>query len=240
MIVRASVGHGEDLDNRLRGLGCAVYCRLPLINSVAIRVPVARLKSLADMQSVARISEDVVTTKHDEFTVGSTGEDVAFQNGGLQGTGLTVAIIDSGINHHRDLRRVDSTNRILADVSFVPGSPGTDDLCGHGTHVAAIAAGNGAASSGGSCFRQFLGIARGANLVNVRVLDADGHGLVSSVISGIQWCIQNKSVYNIRVINLSLGHAPGESYTTDPLCQAAEQAGMPVSWWLGCRAMVDD
>jgi serine protease AprX len=60
--------------------------------------------------------------------------------------------------------------------------------------------------------------------VNVRVLDANGGGTVSTVLSGIQWVIQNRSKDNIKVLNLSLGHPVGESYTTDPICQAVEAA----------------
>src|SRR5262249_15352551 len=107
---------------------------------------------------------------------------------------------------------------------FVPNDSSTDDACGHGTHVAGIVAGNGAASSDTDCFRTFLGIARSTSLVNVRVLDQNGQASVSTVISGIQWAIDNKSAYNIRVMNLSVGHPVGESYQTDPLCQACEAA----------------
>ena len=58
----------------------------------------------------------------------------------------------------------------------------------------------------------------------MRVLDKYGQGTVSNALAALNWCLQNKSKYNIRVANLSLGHPPGESYTTDPLCQACEQA----------------
>jgi serine protease AprX len=55
-------------------------------------------------------------------------------------------------------------------------------------------------------------------------LDANGESSESTVISAIQTAIQLKSKYNIRVINLSLGRPPFESYTLDPLCQAVEAA----------------
>ena len=85
-------------------------------------------------------------------------------------------------------------------------------------------AGNGDASTGSNYFRTFYGVARNANLVDVRVLEQDGTGHVSKVVAGIQWVVANKDKYNIRVINLSLGTSVGESYTTDPLCQAVEAA----------------
>jgi serine protease AprX len=90
--------------------------------------------------------------------------------------------------------------------------------------VAGIIAGNGAGSTGPSYFRTFYGIARSADIINVRVLDTYGQGMVSSMVNAIAWCINSKKRYNLRVMNLSLGHPVGESYATDPLCQAVEQA----------------
>ena len=60
--------------------------------------------------------------------------------------------------------------------------------------------------------------------MNLRVLDANGNGSDSSVISAIQRAIALKSTYNIRVISLSLGRPPAGSYLNDPLCQAVEAA----------------
>ena len=68
------------------------------------------------------------------------------------------------------------------------------------------------------------GIAPGARLVNVRVLGADGTGYTSDVIDGIEWVVANRARYNIRVINLSLGHPVTEACATDPLCEAVNQA----------------
>ena len=69
-----------------------------------------------------------------------------------------------------------------------------------------------------------MGIAPDANLVNVRVLDAQGSGAVSNVIAGLNWIVQNKAKYNIRVVNVSLGHPVYENYKTDPLNKAVEAA----------------
>src|SRR5207247_7852226 len=70
----------------------------------------------------------------------------------------------------------------------------------------------------------FKGGEPNVNLVNLRVLDQNGAGQESDVISAIERAISLKSVYNIRVINLSLGRPVFESYTLDPLCQAVEAA----------------
>src|SRR5205807_507643 len=80
-------------------------------------------------------------------------------------------------------------------------------------------------SSTGPFFSQtFKGIAPGANIVNLRVLDENGSATDSQVIAAISQAINLKSKYNIRVINLSLGRGVYESYKLDPLCQAVERA----------------
>jgi hypothetical protein len=70
----------------------------------------------------------------------------------------------------------------------------------------------------------FKGIAPNVSLINLRVLDQNGQGTDSAVISAINWTVTNKTKYNIRVIKLPLGRPVYESYTLDPLCQAVEQA----------------
>src|SRR5207302_864320 len=79
-------------------------------------------------------------------------------------------------------------------------------------------------STCGNCDVTFRGIAPNANIINLRVLDQNGSASDSTVIAGIQQAIVLKNLYNIRVINLSLGRGIYESYALDPLCQAVEQA----------------
>src|SRR5207302_6634631 len=79
-------------------------------------------------------------------------------------------------------------------------------------------------NAGAASNNTYKGIAPNANIINLRVLDANGSGQDSAVIGAIQRAIQLKSTYNIRVINLSLGRPVFESYTLDPLCQAVESA----------------
>ncbi|MES2459565.1 MAG: S8 family serine peptidase [Armatimonadota bacterium] len=136
------------------------------------------------------------------------------------GRGITVAVLDSGVAPVGDL-----AGRIVGFKDFVNGASSVPyDDYGHGTHVAGIVAGSGASSTGSGATRTYRGIAYGANIVGAKVLGATGQGTVSDAIAGIEWCIENKAAYNIRVINLSLGTKVRESYKTDPLCQAAERA----------------
>ena len=137
---------------------------------------------------------------------------------GVTGAGIVVAVIDSGIAPHPALE-----GKVIANVSLVTGDPRVTDVFGHGTHVAGIIAGTGAAATRVTTLFNG-GIAPGAQLVNVRVLGADGSGLTSDVIAGIDWVIANRARYNIRVINLSLGHPVTEPALTDPLCQAVARA----------------
>ena len=187
------------------------------------RTPSTLLRAVCAGALLTTLSGLSPSARADEFTVGRSGADVAYNQSGLNGAGVTVAVVDSGIRYCSDLTNGFGMTRIVASTNLIPGDYNTDDLCGHGTHVAGIIGGNGN-SSKINCYRTFYGIARGVNLVSVKVLNAQGTGSVSTVIAGIQWCIANKSKYNIKVMSLSLGHPVGESYATDPLCQAVEAA----------------
>jgi serine protease AprX len=141
----------------------------------------------------------------------------------VNGKNIGVAVLDSGIN----VQHTALANKVAASVSFVTGDSSTDDTFGHGTHVAGIIAGQ--PTSVTSLYAG--GIAPGANLINVRVLGDDGSGYASDVVNGIEWVLNHRTTYNIRVINLSLGHPVYESCADDPLCQEvgkAVQAGIVV------------
>ena len=144
-------------------------------------------------------------------------------NYGLDGTGIGVAVIDSGVYNHPDLNAATGTkSRVVYRQSFIGGA--LNDDFGHGTHVAGIVAGNGNSSDQQGAFRTFKGIAPNANILDLRVLDQNGASSDSAVISAIQQAVQLKSKYNVRVINLSLGRPIFESCSHDPLCQAVEAA----------------
>ncbi|PYT39814.1 MAG: hypothetical protein DMG45_18815 [Acidobacteria bacterium] len=154
---------------------------------------------------------------------------MARQQWGLDGTGIGVAVIDSGVTAVGDLYWWIPSNqtygsRVVYSQNFVPGTTDTSDQYGHGTHVAGIIAGAGWFSTGSNFTHTFKGIAPNANIINLRVLDQNGAGTDSSAIAAIQTAISLKSTYNIRVINLSFGRQVFESYTLDPLCQAVEAA----------------
>jgi serine protease AprX len=157
-----------------------------------------------------------------DYTAVAVGAPVAWSSG-LNGTGIGVAVIDSGVYNHPDLNAANSSNsRVVYRQSFIGGE--LNDDFGHGTHVAGIVGGNGSSSDQQGAFRTFKGIAPNVNILDLRVLNQDGASNDSVVIAAIQKAVQLKNQYNVRVINLSLGRPIYESYSRDPLCQAVEAA----------------
>jgi PGF-pre-PGF domain-containing protein len=123
------------------------------------------------------------------------GTQLSGQN--ITGISQTICIIDTGIHYdHTDLGGLGFPNsRVLDGYDFVNDDSDPDDDNGHGTHVAGIAA-----ASGG-----ITGVAPGANIIMIKALDASGSGSFSDLIAGINWCVSNKTAYNISVISLSVG-----------------------------------
>jgi serine protease AprX len=111
------------------------------------------------------------------------------------------------------------TQRVDRFVDFVNGQQAPYDDYGHGTHVAGIVAGNGFDSAG-----RRSGIAPGAHVIALKVLDGSGRGRISDVIAALDYVVTYKDAYNIRVANLSVATGVYESYTTDPLTLAARHA----------------
>src|SRR5262249_3857345 len=131
---------------------------------------------------------------------------------GYDGTGVGVAVIDSGIAAHDDLKRPDGlSSRLVYSESFLTALDASDQF-GHGTHVAGIVGSSGHDSSGVGFTRTFKGVAPNVNLINLRVLDSNGAGTDSGVIAALDRAISLKATYNIRVVNLSLGRPVFESY----------------------------
>ena len=181
---------------------------------------------LAKDPSVAHISQDLpvvadmaVTnkvTRADSIWAGTSGLLGIGGTPGYKGSGIGVAVIDSGIAPHSAIG-----TRVVARVNLVSSEPGvTGDPFGHGTHVAGMVGGANlkttTAYTGGS--------APAVKFIDIRVLGRTGVGYTSDVLAGIDWAIANRTKYGIRVINLSLGHGVAESAATDPLCIAVDRA----------------
>lgn len=188
-----------------------------MIHAVNGRLHPETIRQLLNHEAVSRIYYDREVTSLLDVSARGIGAVKVQEQEGFTGNGVTIAIIDTGIHPHPDLTQ--PTNRIVAFQDFVNGRTVPYDDNGHGTHCAGDAAGNGSASNG-----QYRGPAPEASLVGVKVLDQQGSGRLSTIIQGIEWCVDHRDEYNIRIISLSLGAPAFEPYREDPLAQAAQEA----------------
>jgi len=113
----------------------------------------------------------------------------SFHSQGIYGQETTVAVIDTGVSQHSELR-----GRVLNGKSFVDYTTRTLDDNGHGTHVAGTIAGRN------------VGIAPRANILPVKVLDGDGNGSLENLIAGLNWVndYNNQNRTKVSVVNMSL------------------------------------
>ena len=233
--------HYDKIGNR----GGRVMHDLSVVNGLHASMTPAQVDALAADPEVTHISPDrplhsTSKSNSNNTSIGSptavldyhtdtVNAPVAWAQG-LDGTGIGVAVIDSGIiDTLPDFYTPNA--RVVFSQNFTSKTINANDQYGHGIHVAGVIGGNGYKSTGPRYSYTFKGIAPNVNLIDLRVLDQNGVGTDSQVIAAIQMAIQLKSTYNIRVINLSLGRPVYESYTLDPLCQAVEaayQAGIVV------------
>lgn len=138
----------------------------------------------------------------------------------LTGEGINIAIIDTGIYPHQDLE-----GRIIAFKDFVHNQEAPYDDNGHGTHCAGDAVGNGLLSGG-----KYAAPAPKANVLGVKVLDKLGSGSLSTVMDGVQWCIDYNAGKTpqdqIHIISMSLG-STAQRYSSedqDPMVSIVEAA----------------
>lgn len=122
--------------------------------------------------------------------------------GNYLGRGICAALLDTGVSGHPDLRECISDFK-----DFVGDRQTMHDDSGHGTHIAGILAGNGRASSGA-----YAGMAPRAKIIAGKVLDREGNGNIDNVLRGIEWILQKKKLFNIRIVNISVGTQPELEY----------------------------
>jgi serine protease AprX len=200
---------------------------LPVANGVVAQVTPTELDALRADPGLVVTPDAAVTVADGSF--GSRAPAAVFPTTtgatqlakGIDGSGVTVAVLDTGI-----AKLADFGPRLMAGVDLSgEGNPYLDSY-GHGTFVAGLIAGNGASSKG-----EYRGEAPGANLVSVKVAGATGVTDIATVISGINWVVAHQAQYHISVLNISLGAIPTTSTVLNPLDQAVEtawQAGITV------------
>ena len=219
----------------VRALGGRVTRDLHIINAVVATLPAAGARELAAQPGVRAVSlerrgqaaGDAATTLSTSFNQ-SIQAPYLWNTYGGTGRGVGVAVIDTGIAGDLPDFRIsnsDKRSRVIGSAVVNPDATTATDRYGHGTHVAGIIAGDSDGRAlGDSKKGRFSGVAPRANLVSIKVSDDDGNTSVLDVIAGIQFAMDHKAEYNIRVINLSLESTVAESYKTDPLDAAVEAA----------------
>lgn len=217
----------------VESVGGEVIRDLWLIDSVAANVPESRIDELEANPNVRYVSPNSPVQFHGKFdgTTPSRVQKVVradkLWNQGVTGTGIGVAVLDTGIYNHPDL-----AGRIVhcEDFTVEALDPATkcQDTFGHGTFMAGLIGGSGASSS-----NRYKGSAPNANLIAIKVAGYDGSTDISQVMAGIQWAVAHKAEHNIRVLNLSLGTDASQDYRTSPMNYAVERA-----WQAGIAVVV--
>jgi subtilisin family serine protease len=179
---------------------------LPAMSAAAVSV--ARTPDFwATAQNAEHIWLDGPVKASLDYSVPQIGAPEAWA-AGYTGAGTTVAVLDSGI----DATHPDLSDAVAGAENFTD-SDTTDDRFGHGTHVASIITGSGAASGG-----KYKGVAPDAKLLNGKVLDDYGSGLESWIIAGMEWAAHGGA----DVVSMSLGN-PFPSDGSDPMSQAVNR-----------------
>jgi subtilisin family serine protease len=219
----ASTAAASAVSKTVAGQGVQVTRELPSIGAVAVRagkagasgfwgrvrggVPAGRApRALAG--GLGRVWLDGPVRAALDQSVPQIGAPAAWE-GGHTGAGATVAVLDTGI----DATHLDLAGAVAEAVDFTGSPTGTRDVVGHGTHVASIVTGSGAAAAG-----RYVGVAPDARLLVGKVINDFGFGFESDVIAGMGW-----AAGRARVVNMSLGDAFWPSDGTDPVSQALEQ-----------------
>jgi serine protease AprX len=221
--------------NQVMRLGAGVMTFRNLSMLVTLGTP-AQIQAMAGLTGVQSMyANRTVPTLLRESTQSLRADQVWAD--GVTGKGVGVAILDSGINGLNP--DVAYPSKTVANVKFTlnfkyltedtttlprPGGelfvenlPNTDNTGGHGTHVAGIAAGN-----GGTSFGAYRGVAPGANLIGLSA--GEGlHIVFASVLQAVDWMIDHRVQYNIKVVNNSYG-GTGDYDPSDPVIEAMHEA----------------
>jgi subtilisin family serine protease len=212
------ITHAPDGRGSLRSAGAGVIVdrTLPAVNAITARQPkanagaaLAALGAPAGLAAAAptKIWLDRIRKPSLDRSVPQIGGAIAHARG-FTGAGITVAVLDTGV----DSAHPDLAGKVIAAEDFTGDGQGVGDIVGHGTHVASIIAGSGAASGG-----QFAGVAPGAQLLSGRVCQVFGC-TDSAILAGMSWAAAD---HHAPIVNLSLG-GPDEP-EIDPIEEAVNQ-----------------
>lgn len=193
-VARDKVSETADNLGRANGFGVK-HTYQTALKGFSASMPVARAEALKKNPNIESVTEDsMVYAFAQKNPLGVRRVNALPSQNSNRGTGVGVAIIDSGIDlDHKDLK-----SNIVANKNCIDPTKNGNDDNGHGSHVAGtVAAVNNRTG--------VVGVASGAKLIAVKVLSANGSGYRSDVICGIDWVTENAATYNIKVANMSIG-----------------------------------
>jgi len=203
-------------------LGGRVTDELPIVNGFSAEVPASAVPQLSTTPGVREVAPNGKIHFEGQYGQGSGVASAVYTDvvrasdtwaAGYTGAGSSVAIIDTGVNASGDLAgKVVHAEDFSGDLDNV-------DYYGHGTFLAGLITGSGAASNGA-----VKGVAPGANIVSLKIAGKDGSSDITHVMAALQWAVSFKDVYKIRVVNLSLGTDSTQDYRIDPFNAAVERA----------------
>jgi serine protease AprX len=206
---------------KFTGKGAKLKDHLKRFRTATYTAVAGTLDNLSDDPNVVYVSADRQVNAQFDYSEQAINAPYAWQLG-LDGTGVGIALVDSGVAKVDDLEQANSHKSRVVYQEVFNGRKG--DEYGHGTHVAGILAGNGKSSTGREYTMTFKGVAPNANIIDLEVLDQNGVSTDSAVIKAIHRALDLQAQYNIRVLNLSLGRPVEESSQLDPLCLAVKTA----------------
>jgi serine protease AprX len=224
------LGEGRSL---VRAAGGEVTGTVPIIRGVAARLPAGARSALDRDDRVKAVSVNARARSQADL-INTTSLATAYPRSvfalsswpAATGAGVGVAVIDTGVDGRMpDFAAADGRSRVIASAVTNPDATTALDTYGHGTHVAGIIAGNGTnRPASDPAAGKYIGIAPRANLIAIKASDDAGDATILDAIYGLQFAVDHKDEFNIRVVNLSLSSTVAESYRTDPLDAAVEAA----------------
>ncbi|NTV23852.1 MAG: S8 family serine peptidase, partial [Nanoarchaeota archaeon] len=203
---------------KIEGSGFELKGRYSLINAVHATVSDERYEQLKNDPNVEYIGENIrarIFLPQSAPQINANAITSIIINSSINGTGETACIIDTGIDYSHPALGAGWGNKVIAGNKYLDGGTTniscsvTPSACmddnGHGTHVAGIIASTNAT---------YKGVAPGANLIAIKVMDSLGSGYQTDIEDGIEWCIVNAAAYNISVISMSLGSEDSVNFSS--------------------------
>jgi subtilisin family serine protease len=214
----------DEQDGAFVAHGARVKQRHANLDSRVVEMPAAAVEALAAREDIDYISPDreMYALGHISLTTGADAARLLDTSTTTANNGfVNIAVLDSGVDawHKSTYNAAGSSTRVFGNYVFTSEpNTGKADPYGHGTHVASAAAGSGLVAGGA-----YKGAAHDGQIFNVKVLDSQGRGSVSQLLAALDWVIANRTMYNLRVVNLSLGMPAIDSYMNDPVCKAVRR-----------------